>query len=251
MRKDLWQMKYPAPTESYHSRVNSTLSSLPVEKEVFHMKLKKRYIVPVMALLVTFCFGTGLIATGTITNWFSSSPEKSTYTEFPSTDTLNNDLGFEAKIVSSFENGYVFHNATVGKEQGKDDNGNTLSHSNFLSVEYRNSSDEIVNLYVSKKHSNDDDSAVKSTERFCDIDLKYGFYEWKMLPSDYVMTDKDKADEKNGKYIFSFGEVDDVEISNVQYVLWVDDGVSYNLMATDSSLTQEEFFTMAKELVEQ
>ena len=49
--------------------------------------------------------------------------------------------------------------------------------------------------------------------------------------------------------MFSEGEVEEVETEVIQNVLWISDGIAYDLLAMDSPLTQQQLTAMAKEIL--
>ncbi|MGI5873060.1 MAG: hypothetical protein ACOX8R_00110 [Bacillota bacterium] len=246
MKRDHWQKAFPEMPLSYRQRVEATLASLPEEKEVHKMKLKKRFAVPVMALLAVMLLGTGLMATGTLTSLFATSSSHPTYKEMPTVAQLEKNPGFVPVVLDSFENGYVFDSAVVGKSTGTDDNGNELLKQKFISIDYAFGNDRIsVDAHPTSDYFVEDGAVVGS---FDGIDLYYSGYTNKCVPGDYEMTEQDKADEASGKYVFSFG-TDTVLIQEVQFLTWQMDGLSYNLMAVDSSLAQEDLAAMAKEII--
>ena len=63
------------------------------------------------------------------------------------------------------------------------------------------------------------------------------------------MTEQDLADEAAGTYVFSEGEVEEVETEVVQNLTWISDGIAYDLLAMGSPLTQQQLTAMAKEIL--
>jgi hypothetical protein len=192
--------------------------------------------------------GTGLLGTGKISSMIGSSCASPTYTQLPTAAELSEDLDFSPTIPPAFENGYTFENGTIGKESGLDENGNVLEKHKSLDCLYKNGSDAI-SLNVAEKWSfpHEEDGTV--VETYNGIELKYTVNTYKFVPGDYEMTAQDKADEASGKYVFSFG-TDQIEIEEVQGLTWIQDDLSYLLMASDSSLTETDLVTMAKEVID-
>ncbi len=63
------------------------------------------------------------------------------------------------------------------------------------------------------------------------------------------MTEQDKADEKSGRLVFSYGNPE-VALTHVQLLAWEYNGVNYELNAADSELSFEDFTAMAKEIID-
>lgn len=211
------------------------------------MKMKKRIAVPVIALLLVFAFGTGLIATGTLDMLIGGSSAEPDYTSVPTVEELEKDLGFVPTVPAVIAEDYTFDRAVIGKTKGKDENGNTLLKQKFLNCEYRNGN-QSLELYMEEDHV-----LLKQTGELaasCNgTDIYYQRDTYKRLPSDYEMTAQDRADEANGTYIFSEGETDRVYTEEVSHVTWVKDGISYDIMAIDTVLTQEEMISAAKAII--
>lgn len=246
--KEQWKNAFPEPSENYYRKVEVTLASLSQEKEKCFMKLQKRFAVPVVALVLVLALGTGLIATGTVTQVFSSSSSRSTYTEVPSEDQLRDDLNFVPSVPASLGQEYVFEDGVVGKSKGTDDEGNVLTKEKFLMVSYRKANDE-VSLYARPFNDLMSETEGTAVEQYNGVDLYYNSYTAKHVPADYEMTEQDIADEAAGTYVFSYG-TDKVEIEFVQNVLWISDGVAYDLLATGDTLTQQDLVAMAKEVLD-
>lgn len=243
-RQKQWQDAFPDPTEHYHRKVEATLASLPGEKENHIMKMNKKIAVPVMALLMIFVFGTGLIATGTLDALFGNSPAEPDYTVMPTAEELEKDLGFVPTVPDTLVGDYVFEEAVIGKVRGKDENGNRLLNQKFLSCKYSNESASLL-LYVRK----DNDLLEKTGELAADCngtDIYYQQDTYKHLPVGYEMTEQDCLDEANGTYIFSEGETAQVFTEEISHVTLVVEGIFYDLMATDTELTRDQMIAAAK-----
>lgn len=245
--KKQWQNTFPDPTEHYHRRVEATLASLPEEKENRMMKMNKRIAVPVMVLLFVFAFGTGLIATGTLDMLIGGSSAEPDYTSVPTAEEMEKDLGFAPTVPTVIAEDYTFEQAVIGKTKGKDEKGNTLLKQKFLSCEYCNGN-ESLNLYMEEDNS----LLEKTGDLVADCNGTNIYYQkdtYKRLPVGYEMTEQDRKDEAEGTYIFSEGETDHIYTEDVSHVTWVKDGILYDLMATDTTLTGEEMVTAAKMII--
>ena len=82
------------------------------------------------------------------------------------------------------------------------------------------------------------------------VTLSYSSQKYKFVPADYQLTEQDKKAQESGEIMFSYGS-DAVQDSIVQNVTWTDsEGISYDLMASDSKLQQTDLTAMAKEIVD-
>ena len=247
--KEQWKNAFPEPSVNYRRKVEASLASLPREKEKCYMKINKRFAVPVMALVLVLALGTGLIATGTVTQIFSGSSSRPTYTEVPTEEQLKDDLDFVPSVPSSLSGEYTFEDSVIGKEKGTDDEGNVLTKQKFLATTYSNGT-ERISLYASPTNDLMTQTSGTVVEQYNGVDLYYDSYTAKYVPVGYEMTEQDLADEAAGTYVFSEGEVEKVETEVVQNLTWISNGVAYDLLATGSPLTQQQLIAMAKEVLD-
>lgn len=213
------------------------------------MKLNKKIAVPVVAMLMVFALGTGLIATGTIDTFFSSGGGKVDYTEVPSNEDLEKDLGFIPVIPDTLAEEYSFTEADIGKSTGEDVNGNVLLKQKFISCFYSNGVDEL-DLYIRENSDLLDESGVFA-ENYEGVDIFYQQNTYKRCPAGYEMTEQDIADQENGTYIFSEGGTEEVYTEVVTHVTWIEDGIRYGIMAVDTDLTKDQLIEAAKAVIVQ
>ena len=246
--KEQWQNAFPEPSVNYPRKVEASLASLPQEKEKCFMKFNKRFAVPVMALVLVLALGTGLIATGTVTQIIGGSSARPTYTEVHAEEQLKDDLDFVPSVPSSLGGEYAFEDSVIGKEKGTDDEGNVLTKQKFLATTYSNGT-ERISLYASPANDLLTQTSGTVVEQYNGVDLYYDSYTAKYVPVGYEMTEQDLADEAAGTYVFSEGEVEEVETEVVQNLTWISDGIAYDLLAMGSPLTQQQLTAMAKEIL--
>ena len=247
MNQKQWQNAFPDPTVQYHRKVNAALASLPQEKERFFMKLNKKVAVPVVAMLMVFALGTGLIATGTIETLFASGGGKAEYTEVPTNEDLEKDLGYVPVIPDTLAGEYSFKEADIGKTRGEDENGNVLLKQKFISCFYTNGTDEL-DLYI-EENSNLLAESGEVAENFEGVDIRYQQNNYKRVPAGYEMTEQDLIDKENGTYLFSEGGTEEVFTEVVTHVTWIEDGICYGIMGRDTNLTKDQLIQAAKDII--
>ncbi|MDD3142290.1 MAG: signal peptide protein, partial [Lachnospiraceae bacterium] len=73
---------------------------------------------------------------------------------------------------------------------------------------------------------------------------------YKIVPPDYELTEEDKQNQLREDYFISYGssEVYTQEASNV---VWVQDGVTYDLLGFDVDVSADEMMQMAQEIIQQ
>ncbi|HEX3039503.1 MAG TPA: hypothetical protein VHP54_04350 [Caproiciproducens sp.] len=213
--------------------------------------MKKRFTFKSAAIMAAvLCLTTVTVFAAThVGEFISSSSSKPTYTSFPTETELQKDLGFVPNTVNTFSNKYTFHDAVIGTNTPVGEDGKKMGDYKFISYTYVFDKEKKVNLYVNKKLPGEtiDPKAVKTDYK--GLTLSYTSQKYKFVPADYKLTEEDKKAETSGEIEFSYGS-DKVENNIVQNIVWTDNGISYNLMASDSNLTQADLTAMAKEIVD-
>ncbi|WP_042274642.1 hypothetical protein [[Clostridium] dakarense] len=248
-----WNNAFPDTPKSFKNKVSDTLNNLPDQEENGEMgnrriykngSLKKKVII---ALASTFVLGTTAFAAGKLFSTVGSTSNIPTYTALPSVEQVNDDFGFNPKLVDKFENGYIFENGYTSNYEGLDEDGNSLGKTKALNFEYKKDKSRI-NLSMEKGMLGEIDEKSVLIDKYNDIDVYYHSYANKLVPGDYEMTEQDKKDEASGKYVFSFGS-EDIEISKIQYLGWKQDGINYSFLAKDSELSQDELVKMTHQII--
>lgn len=248
-----WNNTFPDTPKSFKNKVSDTLNNLPDQEENGEMgnikiykngTLKKKVII---ALAATFVLGTTAFAAGKLFSTVGISSNIPTYTTIPKVEQINNDFGFNPKLVDKFENGYIFENGYTSNNEGFDEQGNSVGKTKSLHFAYEKGDDKL-NLYMEGKMLGERSKDKVVVDTYNNIDLYYHSYANKLVPEDYEMTEQDKKDEASGKYVFSFGS-EDVEVSKVQSLNWEQDGVYYSFLVTDSDLSQDELVKMSHQII--
>lgn len=249
-----WNNTFPDTPKSFKNKVSATLNSLPDQKENDEMEnikinkkgsFKKRVII---ALVATMAIGTTVFAAGKIFSITSHGSNIPTYTTIPTVEQVKNDLGFNPKLVKEFDNGYKFANGYTTNDEGFDVKGNSVAKTKTLDFTYKKGNDK---LSLSMENGRLGENSKKATviNTYNDIDLYYHSYANKTVPGDYKMTEQDKQDQLSGKYVFSYGS-DKEEISQVQYLNWMQDGINYSFLAIDCDISQDELVKMAQKVID-
>lgn len=214
--------------------------------------MKKIFSVKKAVILaaVICCLATATVfASGTITQYFSSSSSKLTYTEIPTAKKLTSDIGYAPKIIGSFSNGYNFKGATIVNTSGQSDAGEHLSDFKALDTDYTSADGQAVNLSSNNSGTSVSSIKIDQATNYEGIDMNYSAQEYKFVPVDYQLTADDKAAKENGSVVFSYGS-DSIETATYQFVSWVDGNINYQLMTQNTALSYTDLFAMAKELID-
>lgn len=173
-----------------------------------------------------------------------------TYSSYAELDKAEEKLGFTPDVVETFSNGYSFEEMSVGNTHAVDENQKTVYTFPELAVQYVRDGVSDIGLYVDKRpEKGEQDKEPDLTDQCGDIMLRYDVYTYKFVPVGYELTEEDQANLERDDYEISEGS-DEIEYSQATHVTWEKDGVYYDLLGSDTALTGEEMFAMAKELIE-
>ena len=93
------------------------------------VSFKKRITVTLAAILV---LGTTAFAAGKISSLVSGSSNIPTYTTIPTEKQVDDDFGFNPKLVEKFDNGYIFTNGYTVNTKALDEQGNSFRNEKTL-----------------------------------------------------------------------------------------------------------------------
>lgn len=205
----------------------------------------KKYAIGVAAACLLISGGVfagktaGYISAGTMGTF--------TYEEL---DKAEEKLEFSPDVVESFSNGYSFVEMSVDKTSATDENQQEIYTFPELRVDYGRGDGESVTLCVDKRPEKGEQTKEPDlTDQCGDIALRYDVYTYKFVPVGYELTEEDKANLERDDYEISEG-TDSVEFSQISFVTWEKDGMYYDLLASDTSLSGEDMIGMAKEIIE-
>lgn len=255
MNKYNWNKAFPDTPESFKNKVSSTLNSLPDKRENYEMKnvkifkkgsIKKKII---GALVATMVIGTTVFAAGKVCFINSNSSNIPTYTTIPTVEQVKKSFKFSPKLVNKFGNGYTFSKGSIVDNKGTDAKGNFAGETKSLDFTYTKGKDKL-NLYIENGRLGERSKKETVIANYNGIDLYYSSYAYKFEPENYKMTEQDKKDKLSGKYVFSYGADSDKEkISQVQYLNWMQDGVNYSFLGSDSNISKDELVKMAQQVI--
>ena len=207
-----------------------------------HFSAKKLVIGVAAACLLI----SGGVFAGKTAGYISGYEKEYTYAEL---DKAEEKLGFSPDVAEVFSNGYRFEKMWVGNTRAVDENQETVYTFPELSVDYVKDGVSDISLYVDMRpEKGEQDKEPDLTDQCGDIALRYDVYTYKFVPAGYELTEEDKANLERDDYEISEGS-DEIEYSQMTHVTWEKDGVYYCLLGSDTALTGEEMFAMAKELI--
>ena len=218
------------------------------EKRMKHFNMRR--VVIGVAVACLFLTGAGY-AVGK-TEGFKSSLDFTKYRKYDSFEKIaeaEEKLGYEVDCVEQFSNGYTFVGAEKQGVDAMDENGKTTYTFEQLVIEYQKADEPEISLYIEKPIETFEDTKTPDAVRECEgITVEYDLYTYKCVPTDYELTEEDMANENRDDYFISVGS-DEVEISMLSSVTWEKEGISYNLLGFDLTITPEEMLAMAEEII--
>ncbi len=215
-------------------------------KKVRRMRLKK---IVALAAALALLAGITAWAAGVILRGRSSSVRSiPDYYSVPSAEALMQDIGIAPNIPASFANGFAFSGGHIVENEDYDGDGSVLESYRSISCDYKKDS-ELVSLHVDASIAGNQMDHCETAKTYKNSEIKYSSYKNKTVPGSYQLTEQDKKDKKDGKYVFSYGS-EKVETYSVQVIAWEYKGLNYSLCAMDSSITKDELADMAAELID-
>ena len=235
--------------EAIKAMVHNKLGSATPERRKRPMlKSKKMRTVLIAAIAVMALSISAFAASGVITMWNSHSWAKAEYDTLPTVEQTIKDVGYAAKLIEEFSNGYAFQEGSIVDNDLVDEGGHSAESFKSLTFTYAKDGDEV--WFSQDKYESDLGEASGDVAATVDgIDVMYFSYNNKLVPPDYELTDEDKAAEEDGVLVFSYGS-DDVTTQVVQCVFWQEGDVHYTLTQMDGALSAEELVAMAAEAIQ-
>ena len=206
-------------------------------KENGFMKMNMKKMVTaaaVIAALSVTCYAAGQL--GSVVS--HSTPNVETFAEL---EKAEQKLGFDGKFVETFANGMTFQSGGTGETYGMDEDGNkTGKKYKMMTVSYADEKGNEISLNIDGG-SPYADAGVEETEG-------YSTDTYKFVPTDYKLTAEDQEKEAAGELVISVGS-DEVEIMQMEYYGWNDNGIYYSLVGFDCGFGEEAMAAMAAEIM--
>lgn len=238
---DAESSEYPAcPIQNERKSVTMKLNAIKS-----NARSKKK--ISVIAAVAVLALGTTVFAaSGIISKWYSSSSSDPEYKSLPTAQQVKKDIGYDAVLISEFENGYAFKDGSIVNNNLADEDGNSVEKFKSVSFDYEKNGDTVI--FSQDKFNSKIDMDGNVIKTVDGTDIYYYSYTNKIVPADYKMTDEDKKAEADGELVFSSGS-SDIRISEVQSVTWVKGNIQYQLMQMDGVLSRDELAEMAEEVI--
>ena len=239
--------------ECYRQAVNELnpspklIVSVKAGKERRMKKFSKRKIA-IAAVVACMTIGTTVFAAGCISTYMVWSEPGTENTDYGKACETAQEADIEAAIPETLSNGYAFGASNNGGMKGVDENGNTLAEGEMFQVTYQKADCPDLSLYVQPIIESEDHSGATASKEIRGVTVYYNKDTYKMVPTDYQLTEDDERNQKDPHFYISYG-AEEVEIECCESILFEIDGKSYNLLGFNCEMTQEEWFKMADQFI--
>lgn len=244
-----------SPSDKKRIVANLTQTKItPIEREGKNMKKWKLPKVAVIAVTVIALTGGVAYAAGTISSTSVGSSIFDYKYTYEKLDKIYDKAGFEGYIIEEFSNGYSFDKAAVLKVNGQDENLNNVKSWNEIDVKYENAQGDEIGLALDESINTgetEDDRTPSSSRDINGIIVKYNEDEYVFLPGNMennVPEEIKKRAENDEHYIISYGS-DEEEHSTFTSINFVKDDVYYLIYGQNTTLSEDDFYSMAEEII--
>ena len=215
-----------------------------------HMKINmKRVGVGIAAACLMV---SGLAFAGEVKGWRShTSLLEPSYENYEQMDAAETKFGHTVDRVEEFDNGYSFEEARISKMDAYDESGHTVITVDQLWIDYNKDGGKDLCLVIEADkgvNSVQLEKAPDASKEIEGVTVRFDIYTYKFVPVNYELTPEDEANLERDDYTISYG-ADRVEIRQNESLLWEKDGIIYNLFGWNTSMSSEDFFQMAEELI--
>lgn len=242
-----------APQDLKYKIDKQIMEEMQMHRNGKQIKIKKVVLAAVAACLL---FGTVCVATAGLDGFsitgVGHTPE---YTSFQDLDKARQKIGYPVDAIERFSNGFSFQTMATGECVLEDETGKRMERVLDLSLTYQRQQEKLV-LSAHRNFAGESEESMaggrtpdKSIRCGENVTVNYYATTYQFVPVGYEMTEADLKNMEREDYEFSEGS-DKVEIQQEQSVLWVKDGVTYDLHGFGLSLGADELFAMAGEIIE-
>ncbi len=227
--------------------LTSIKHQLQEERKIENMKkLKFTPKTILVSALLTVALATGVIASSGLGGGIiSHSDKREAINHYPTSSEVEKVVNYSPKFVEDLQ-GYKFKSAQPSESSDLDEAGNEISSQKEISFYYETDKG-ILNLNTSQVVREND--AKGEPISYKGITLYYSSYTYKAVPPDYVVTEEDKKLEESGKLMIGYGS-DKISEEKTQNIIWVDNGITYDLLDMGAEIDKNDLIEMAKQVID-
>lgn len=207
--------------------------------------------VVIVALVLILSAATCFAATK-ITSLVSHSSEK--FDKFPTVSQVEKAINYVPDYVEKFDNGFYFDSASISDTAAMDGDNNKVNESKGIAFFY--TKDNAQKGQMLTLNADPEGPGITGEPGLNEeviengkYDLVYSQVTFKVVPESYTPTEEENQLMEQGEMWISYGS-EEIEISKVQSVGWVKDGIVYNLMDNGYELGKDEILGMAREVLD-
>ena len=214
-------------------------------------KLSIKKAVIIAAACVMAIGGSAFAYNGIVANRYVSNRIGSETTSFEDIARLKKETGVDIAAVETFSNGYAFKDMYIMDMGDTDENENEIRSYAGINVTYEKVGCPDVFLDISPNFGEEVGQNAQKTRQVDGITLNYSVDEYLFLPPSFegnVSEEDLKRQEEDKHFFISFGSEarETVFYTNLEFVM---DGNTYILMTDDTTLSADEMFAMAEEII--
>ncbi len=225
--------------------------NIAMNKEALNSRRMKPVIIAALVLILST---TAVFAVTQISSLRSSSTPGGDFQQFPTAQQVEKAVNYVPDYVESFSNGFYFKEAVIHNTEGLDNDSNKVLEYKGIAFYYTKEDaqkGQSMSLSTNLEIPGLPEDVIANTEEslYGEIRLTYSQITMKLVPEGYVPTEEEKETMDQGLRWISEGSAK-VEISGIQWVKWVRDGVVYSLMDNGYGIERDELLDMAKEVID-
>lgn len=218
------------------------------------LKKKKTGVKKVIVTTAAACLLVGTVCLAVGGSYLRSGRSKS-YDGFSDLQKAEREVGYGVDAVESFSNGYRCKKMSADETVRENMDGSKESVMGFRFHYSGPGENKKVTLAARRLLPGENEGNIggektpDKTMLCSDIKVYHYTTTMKCVPEDYELTEEDRSNLKRTDYEISVGS-DEVEVEVYQSVLWIRDGVVYDLFGFELPLTADQILGMAKEIIE-
>ncbi|BFL40911.1 hypothetical protein H8S45_12965 [Agathobaculum sp. NSJ-28] len=195
---------------------------------------------------------TGAVAGSGVVSWGSSTRLDKNWTDFEKTAAYVQENIAGAKYVESFSNGFVFEKGNESTTDKRDENNHTLGSFTGIQLDYEQDGVKLTLAFDPVQEEGEYTSPYDTVRTVAGTEVHYREMKGIYLPADgnSQPTAEEQAAFDRGEINIAYGS-DEREEKVFYRVSWIEGDIAYSIYTFDpGSLTMDDFFQMAQEVIE-
>lgn len=238
------------PDDVFNQKIRNKIMAENAGKEnkMRRTGVKKTFIIAAACCLL---FSTVVIASTGIIKYSVAHSTSGEYTDYEDIAKAEDRAGIKIKAPENFSNGYTFKEAGVVESEDRGENDEVINKFKEIMVAYTKEGEDKVAVYTMPEQHfmiTSPDTADNSTT-IDGIEVYYYTDTYKWVRPDYELTDEDKRRQEEEGLQISVGVSENYETQTCN-CMWIQDGVGYDLLCTDSAIPADTMFEMAREIIQ-